>query len=242
MKGVHQIYLFAATAILALAYFIQRSGSSEGSLFETTNNGTLQWSIHDFGEVLFGRDSLPWKEMQEIYWPFTQNQPERFFWATERKNQVLNDHYTNVVNLFDKEALTNDLARISANAFELLGIEPPSQLYYYISGIDLVNPCLYYTAGVDSTIAFVGLDNFLGGGYPGYANIPAYQRKLLSQSQLPVNYANTLVEGRIYQNVSDPSLLEQMVYHGKNTWLLKQFCKKCPSLKCLDSHPKNIHF
>lgn len=215
MKGVHQIYLFAATAILALAYFIQRTGSSEGSLFETTNSGTLPWRIHDFGEVLFGRDSLPWQEMQEVYWPFTQNQSERFFWATERKNQVLNDHYTNVVNLFDKEALTSDLAQINANAMELLGIEPPSQLFYYISGIDLVNPCLYYTAGVDSTIAFVGLDNFLGGAYPGYANIPAYQRKLLSQSQLPVNYANTLVEGRIYQNVGDPSLLEQMVYHGK---------------------------
>ena len=242
MKGVHQIYLFAATAILALAYFIQRSGSSEGSLFETTNDGTLQWSIHDFGEVLFGRDSLPWNEMQEIYWPFTQNQPERFFWATERKNQVLNDHYTNVVNLFDKEALTNDLARISANAFELLGIEPPSQLYYYISGIDLVNPCLYYTAGVDSTIAFVGLDNFLGGGYPGYANIPAYQRKLLSQSQLPVNYANTLVEGRIYQNVSDPSLLEQMVYHGKKHLAVEAVLQEMPIAEVLGFSPEEYSF
>ena len=122
MKGVHQIYLFAATVLLAVFFFIQRGAYSEGSLFEVTNNGEITWEVKDFGEVLFGRDSLPWKEMQNIYWPFLENQPNRFFWANERKNKVLIDHYTNVQNLCDQEKITKDLAQISANANELLDI------------------------------------------------------------------------------------------------------------------------
>ena len=215
MKGVHQIYLFAAAVLIAAFYFIQRGGEKEGSLFEVRNDGQVDWQVHDFGEVLFGRDSLPWAEMQKVYWPFVMNQPERFFWANERKNQVLIDHYTNVQNLFDQNKVTETLAKISANANELLGVALPDELFYYISGIDLENPCLYFLGGQDSVIAFVGLDNFLGAGYPGYNAIPGYQRVLMEQRQLGVSYANALVEGRILQNFNDPSLLGQMVYHGK---------------------------
>ena len=64
--------------------------------------------------------------------------------------------------------VTETLAKISANANELLGVALPDELFYYISGIDLENPCLYFLGGQDSVIAFVGLDNFLGAGYPGY--------------------------------------------------------------------------
>jgi hypothetical protein len=128
---------------------------------------------------------------------------------------VLVDHYTNVQNLFDQNKVTETLAKISANANELLGVALPDELFYYISGIDLENPCLYFTGGQDSVIAFVGLDNFLGAGYPGYNAIPGYQRVLMEQRQLGVSYANALVEGRILQNFNDPSLLGQMVYHGK---------------------------
>jgi hypothetical protein len=215
MKGVHQIYLFAAAVLIAAFYFIQRGGEKEGSLFEVRNDGQVDWQVHDFGEVLFGRDSLPWAEMQKVYWPFVMNQPERFFWANERKNQVLIDHYTNVQNLFDQNKVTETLATISTNANELLGVALPDELFYYISGIDLENPCLYFLGGQDSVIAFVGLDNFLGAGYPGYNAIPGYQRVLMEQRQLGVSYANALVEGRILQNFNDPSLLGQMVYHGK---------------------------
>lgn len=215
MKGVHQIYLFATAVLIAAFYFIQREGRKEGSLFEVGNDGQVDWQVHDFGEVLFGRDSLPWAEMQKVYWPFVMNQPERFFWANERKNQVLIDHYTNVQNLVDQNKVTETLAKISANANELLGVALPDELFYYISGIDLENPCLYFLGGEDSVIAFVGLDNFLGAGYPGYNAIPGYQRVLMEQGQLGVSYANALVEGRILQNFNDPSLLGQMVYHGK---------------------------
>ena len=215
MKGVHQIYLFAATVLLAVFFFIQRGAYSEGSLFEVTNNGEITWEVKDFGEVLFGRDSLPWKEMQDIYWPFLENQPNRFFWANERKNQVLIDHYTNVQNLCDQEKITRDLEQISANANELLGIPAPNQLFFYISGIDLDHPCLYFQGGKDSVVAFIGLDNFLGSAYPGYNAIPSYQRALLTQSQLVVRYANALLENQVVQNFNDPTLLGEMIYHGK---------------------------
>ena len=215
MKGVHQIYLFAATVVLAVFFFIQRGTYSEGSLFEVTNNGEITWEVNDFGEVLFGRDSLPWEEMQDRYWPFLENQPNRFFWANERKNQVLIDHYTNVQNLCDQEKITTELAQISANAKELLGVPVPDQLFFYISGIDLEHPCLYFRGGKDSVIAFVGLDNFLGSAYPCYNAVPSYQRTLLTQSQLVVRYAQTVVENQVIKNFKDPTLLGEMIYHGK---------------------------
>lgn len=233
MKGVHQIYLFAAAVLIAAFYFIQREGGKEGSLFEVHNDGQVDWQVHDFGEVLFGRDSLPWAEMQKVYWPFVMNQPERFFWANERKNQVLIDHYTNVQNLFDQNKVTETLAKISANANELLGVALPDELFYYISGIDIENPCLYFPGGQDSVISFVGLDNFLGAGYPGYNAIPGYQRVLMEQRQLGVSYANALVEGRILQNFNDPSLLGQMVYHGKRHLAVEAVMDEVPAHEVL---------
>ena len=233
MKGVHQIYLFAAAVLIAAFYFIQREGGKEGSLFEVHNDGQVDWQVHDFGEVLFGRDSLPWAEMQKVYWPFVMNQPERFFWANERKNQVLIDHYTNVQNLFDQNKVTETLANISANANELLGVALPDELFYYISGIDIENPCLYFPGGQDSVIVFVGLDNFLGAGYPGYNAIPGYQRVLMEQRQLGVSYANALVEGRILQNFNDPSLLGQMVYHGKRHLAVEAVMDEVPAHEVL---------
>ena len=49
MKGVHQIYLFAAAVLIAAFYFIQRGGEKEGSLFEVRNDGQVDWQVHDFG-------------------------------------------------------------------------------------------------------------------------------------------------------------------------------------------------
>lgn len=242
MKGVHQIYLFAAAVLIAAFYFIQRGGEKEGSLFEVRNDGQVDWQVHDFGEVLFGRDSLPWAEMQKVYWPFVMNQPERFFWANERKNQVLIDHYTNVQNLFDQNKVTETLAKISANANELLGVALPDELFYYISGIDLENPCLYFLGGQDSVIAFVGLDNFLGAGYPGYNAIPGYQRVLMEQRQLGVSYANALVEGRILQNFNDPSLLGQMVYHGKRHLAVEAVMDDVPAHEVLGYSLEEYNF
>ena len=80
-------------------------------------------------------------------------------------------------NLFDQNTVTETLAKISANANELLSVALPDELFYYISGIDLENPCLYFPGGQDSVIAFVGLDNFLGAGYQGimlYRDIKEY--------------------------------------------------------------------
>jgi len=242
MKGVHQIYLFTAAVLIAAFYFIQREGGKEGSLFEVHNDGQVDWQVHDFGEVLFGRDSLPWAEMQKVYWPFVMNQPERFFWANERKNQVLIDHYTNVQNLFDQNKVTETLAKISANANELLGVALPDELFYYISGIDIENPCLYFPGGQDSVIAFVGLDNFLGAGYPGYNAIPGYQRVLMEQRQLGVSYANALVEGRILQNFNDPSLLGQMVYHGKRHLAVEAVMDEVPAHEVLGYSLEEYNF
>ncbi len=60
MKGVHQIYLFAAAVLIAAFYFIQRGSEKEGSLYEVSNDGQVDWQVHDFwrGTLWAGQPAL----------------------------------------------------------------------------------------------------------------------------------------------------------------------------------------
>ncbi|MDB4124441.1 hypothetical protein OAC34_01965 [Schleiferiaceae bacterium] len=217
MKGTYQIYLFAATLLVAIGFFIQRSFGGPSSLYATETDLGFDWEVRHFDEALFGGDSLDMKELATYFNPFFESNPIPNFWKQELANPTLRDHYSNVQNLMDKSAIANDLQAISARANALLGLPLPDQLFFYISGIDLETPCLYFPGAAqgDLKYAFVGLDNFLGAGYPGYEGIPAYQRDLLRQSQLPVAYAHALLATLSLENFNDPTLVAQMVYQGK---------------------------
>ena len=217
MKGIYQIYLFAAILMIAAVFFIQRGFGEPSSLYPTKSDLNVEWEVRHFDEALFGGDSLDMKELATYFNPFFQSNPIPNFWIQERANQTLRDHYTNVHNLMDKEAITEDLEAISCRGHELLELPKPDIIYFYISGIDLQTPCLYYPGmnEQEPKYAFVGLDNFLGAGYPGYEGIPAYQRELLRQSQIPVEYAHAILEPIKLENFNDPTLLGQMIYHGK---------------------------
>ena len=217
MKGTYQIYLFAATLLVAIGFFIQRSFGGPSSLYATETDLGFDWEVRHFDEALFGGDSLDMKELATYFNPFFESNPIPNFWKQERANPTLRDHYGNVQNLMDKSAIANDLQAISARANALLGLPLPDQLFFYISGIDLETPCLYFPGAAqgDLKYAFVGLDNFLGAGYPGYEGIPAYQRDLLRQSQLPMAYAHALLATLSLENFNDPTLVAQMVYQGK---------------------------
>jgi len=217
MKGTYQIYLFAATLLVAIGFFIQRSFGGPSSLYATETDLGFDWEVRHFDEALFSGDSLDMKELATYFNPFFESNPIPNFWKQERANPTLRDHYSNVQNLMDKSAIANDLQAISARANALLGLPLPDQLFFYISGIDLETPCLYFPGAAqgDLKYAFVGLDNFLGAGYPGYEGIPAYQRDLLRQSQLPVAYAHALLATLALENFNDPTLVAQMVYQGK---------------------------
>jgi hypothetical protein len=217
MKGTYQIYLFAATLLVAIGFFIQRSFGGPSSLYPTETDLGFDWEVRHFDEALFGGDSLDMKELATYFNPFFESNPIPNFWKQERANPTLRDHYSNAQNLMDKSAIANDLQAISARANALLGLPLPDQLFFYISGIDLETPCLYFPGAAqgDLKYAFVGLDNFLGAGYPGYEGIPAYQRDLLRQSQLPVAYAHALLATLSLENFNDPTLVAQMVYQGK---------------------------
>ena len=217
MKGTYQIYLFAATLLVAIGFFIQRSFGGPSSLYATETDLGFDWEVRHFDEALFGGDSLDMKELATYFNPFFESNHIPNFWKQERANPTLRDHYSNVQNLMDKSAIANDLQAISARANALLGLPLPDQLFFYISGIDLETPCLYFPGAAqgDLKYAFVGLDNFLGAGYPGYEGIPAYQRDLLRQSQLPVAYAHALLATLSLENFNDPTLVAQMVYQGK---------------------------
>jgi hypothetical protein len=227
VKGIHQIYLFIATLAVAAGFFIKRALGGNDVLFEVGDVNAAAWEVRHFDEALLGGDSLNWAQFQNEFTPFIQSNPNRAFWELERRNPQLRDHFTNVQNLMDKDAIARDLGTVSAHAEALLGLPQPTTLYFYISGIDLESPCLYYPGSGPNTtdqFAFVGLDNFLGAGYPGYSGIPEYQRALLRQSQLPVAYAKAILATLNFQNLNDLTLLSEMVYQGKIAVAAEALC------------------
>lgn len=233
MKGVHQIYLFAATLLVAAVFFIQRGKKSDGSLFEPGQLPQVNWEIRHFDDALFGGDSLDWPILQENFQPFLQGNPQRFFWQHERENVVLGDHYTNISNLLNKEEISASLADVAARAQALLGTPMPDQLYYYVSGIDLETPCLYYPAQDGPSFAFVGLDNFLGAGYPGYGAIPGYQREVMRPDQIPVSFAHAMLAPILVPNPGEESLLSAMLYYGKLHLASQALCAQTSTAEVL---------
>jgi hypothetical protein len=224
MKGVHQIYLFAATLVVAAVFFIQRGMKQDGSPFVVEDAAVVNWQVRHFDEALFGSDSLDWSLLQNQFRPFLQSNPQRYFWQHERENVTLNDHYTNVRNLLDKGAIAKELAQVAGHASALLNTPFPEELYFYISGIDLETPCIYYPSKDGATYAFVGLDNFLGAGYPGYGAIPGYQRSLMRPDQIPVQFSHALLSATFQPTTGDESLLGAMLYYGKLHVATEAFC------------------
>lgn len=233
MKGTHQIYLFAATLAVAIAYFVWRGLDRSSQLYEI-EPAPVSWTTHDFGEALFGGDSLNFQHLQAEFQPFLQSQPQRFFWEHERENEYLQNHYTNVAALMDHEAIAEQLAGISGRAKSAFGVNTAEDLYFYISGIDLETPCLYVAPQEgEPAYAFVGLDNFLGPAYPGYEGIPTYQRTLLRPEQLPVAFAHALLEGVVTMNYANPSLLEAALFHGKRALATTSLTPETPEHEVL---------
>lgn len=215
MKGTHQIYLFIVTLLAAAVFFAQRSCSRNPVLFPVSLDIWALPEAHHFGEALYGGDSLNFGRLQTEFAPFLESRPERAFWAAERENPVLQDHYANVARLFDTPVLTEQCAAIAANAEHLLDLPAPAHLYYYISGIDLETPCLYVPLDEDSAIAFVGLDNFLGANFPGYGALPNYQRSQMREDQLLPSFARALVDAVFWPNPQDATVLGSALYYGK---------------------------
>lgn len=53
MKGTYQIYLFAATLLVAIGFFIQRSFWGPSSLYATETDLGFDWEVRHFDEALF---------------------------------------------------------------------------------------------------------------------------------------------------------------------------------------------
>ena len=75
MKGTYQIYLFAATLLVAIGFFIQRSFGGPSSLYATETDLGFDWEVRHFDEALFGGDSLDMKELATYFNPFFESNP-----------------------------------------------------------------------------------------------------------------------------------------------------------------------
>lgn len=243
MKGVHQIYLFAATVVAAIAFFVWRSVDGSSPLFEADDLPQVRWEVHDFGQALLGGDSLDYSRLEAEFGPFIQATPVRAYWQRERDRLDLQDHFANVENLIDKEGVEAELAEVSARAAALLNVPVPEHLYYYISGIDLESPCIYYPGDAENpAFAFVGLDNFLGAGYPGYAGIEGYMRPELRRTQCAPKFAQATLETLVPRNFNDMTLLSEMVYYGRMALGVEALCPELAPNEWLGLTPEEWAF
>lgn len=233
MKGTHQIYLFAVTILAAGFFFFQRSFGGADFPYEEGPVEIGAVREHNFGEALFEGDSLDYGRLLRDFGPMVASRPDRMFWAAERENRSLKDHYINVEKLLDLDAIHRELVEVGARAKYHLSVPAPSDIYYYISGIDLEDPCLYVPFTKDSATSFVGLDNFLGPGYPGYGQLPAYQRELLRPNQIPVAYAQAIIERTVATPEEDATLLGAALFQGKRAVAARALCPDLPEHEVL---------
>ncbi len=89
MKGTYQIYLFAATLLVAISFFIQRSFRGPSSLYATEIDVAFEWDVRHFDEALFGGDSLDMKELATYFNPFFRIQSNPKFLEARARQPYL---------------------------------------------------------------------------------------------------------------------------------------------------------
>ena len=211
MKRSQQIYLLFIAAALFLGIFLFPSGDDGPAEFDTVGTAIEAGAeYHYLGPLLFEPGPLDLATLKTTFSPFWESQPDSSFWERERRNPQMQDHYANTNDFVYTEALQDNVQEMLDRFYQLTGAPQASQVYFYISGIDLADPVIF-----TPPYLFIGLDNFIGTDYPGYQGIPEYSKALMTPKQLPVKLGETLGKSLVPAPTGDTPLLDQMVYWGK---------------------------
>lgn len=183
--------------------------------------------ISRYEEMLFSLD--PMKLRQEI----APHVEEFYFFLEEEVDdpsslQLLYNYITDpfLIGLYEdtREAWPrlDDLSATLGKAFRFYRHHFPEQetprVYTYVSGLDYQMPVL-----LAENHLVIGLDNYLGAGYPVYGQIgiPRYMAHWMQPAKVAVDVAAVLAERHLAQAGFRPeTLLDHMIHQGKKLYFI----------------------
>jgi hypothetical protein len=114
----------------------------------------------------------------------------------------------------DTKKIDEDLLKLFKNIKHYYPEENLGKVYYFISGLNF-----WSAVTVDSAIG-IGLDMYLGKDYPFYAavQIPDYELINRHPDLIPIHAAKSFFEATFPFNYSGKSLMEMMIYKGKELY------------------------
>jgi len=100
--------------------------------------------------------------------------------------------------------------------------EKQEKVFYFISGLNL-----WSAITIDSAVG-VGLDMYLGEQFPFYSSvqIPAYEVRNRVPERISVEVAKAIFEAKFPFEYEGKSLLEMMLYKGKELYFVEQVCRE----------------
>lgn len=76
---------------------------------------------------------------------------------------------------------------------------------------------------IADTVMLIGLNHYLGAGYPGYASFDVYRRRLKEPQRIPIDVAEAVIaSGRPYETTAESTVISRMLYEGALLYALSE--------------------
>ncbi len=195
-----------------------------------------------FDRAFFRTDTAHFEQalprLQRQYPMFFGQDATQRFWRHQRTEPLQRELYRKAQQVFgDMSAQNRQLHKGMKRYYHHFGTQDTLAFYAYISRLDFDYPVLY----ADSLV-FAALDLYLGAQAKYYQHLPrylAYQRK---PAFLVPDVLTAVLAEKQPPLPEDPTLLEAMVHHGKQAYVLHQLLPELPLARVFKYRPKQLRF
>lgn len=182
---------------------------------------SIQTTFKRFDQAFYQLDTNNFEDglnrLKTVYSPFFASEGSIDFWKYQRNNPEALKLYVDVQKTFgDFKALDNQLNLAMKRYYWHFPKSDTIQFYSYISNLDFDYPILFA-----DTICFAASDMYLGANKEYYAQLPSYIGYFRNPKFTVRDCIHALVTTKIKPNKDASSLLDDMIYHGKQLYALK---------------------
>lgn len=219
--GKYKVAIIAILVIglAGLAFWL--STNSANALDVDVSNVKKSITVKHFDDAFFTTDTLQFnanlRQLKLKYPPFfTQNNSNQF-WYKMRTEDMQNALYSDLKKAIpDYKKLDNELMIAFKHLYYYYPDLPKFSVYTYVSRLDFETPIL-----IADTLVFVASDLFLGKNHPAYDSQSQYLNYTKQPEFIIPEIATQLGYNLAKKDMSDQTLLNEMVWWGKIYYLNK---------------------
>ena len=172
------------------------------------------------------------------YPPFFTGGKNPVFWRAQRTDKQQIELYRETQKVFSDFSTLNENLNFSVKHYYYYFPHTPEiEFYTYISDLDFEYPVLY----ADS-VCFAALDLYLGPGKPYYDQLPDYMAFYRQPAFLVRDILYEMIRVKLGEIPPGKSLIDDMIYHGKLLYALKQVMPQSEETIILQYTPEEMAF